>query len=292
MARPRGDDFVALIPARRASTRLPDKPLADLEGLPMVVRVAQQARQSGAQRVAVATEDEQIAAVVRSHGFEAVITAAAHVSGTDRLAEAARILDLDPATIVVNVQGDEPLMPPQVIADVARLLQGRADCEMATVAHPLQDTATFFDPNVVKVVLDHAHRALLFSRAPVPWPRDAFAAPLFAPVAAPIADLPALPALPALPEALPDGLPALRHVGLYAYRAGFLQRFPQLTHPAIERHESLEQLRALWHGARIAVLVLAQPLPPGVDTPADLARVREWLRQPPATAARSRSTAH
>jgi 3-deoxy-manno-octulosonate cytidylyltransferase (CMP-KDO synthetase) len=271
MAQSAGATFVALIPARRASTRLPDKPLADLEGLPMIVRVAGQALKSGAQRVAVATDDAQIAAVVRAYGFEAVLTAVAHASGTDRLAEAARTLGLDPAAIVVNVQGDEPLMPPPVIAAVAQLLQDRADCEMATVAHPLHDPATFFDSNVVKVVLDREGRALMFSRAPVPWSRDAFArngANRDAP-----------------PAALPQDLPALRHVGLYAYRAGFLQRFPTLAVPAIERHESLEQLRALWHGARIAVLVLAQPLPPGVDTPEDLDRVREWLRRPPAPAA-------
>jgi len=254
--------FVALVPARLASTRLPDKPLADLLGLPMVVRVARQAQAAGALRVAVATDDERVAATVRSRGIEVVLTDPAHRSGTDRLAEAARLLGLAEDALVVNVQGDEPLIPPAVVAGVAALLAERDDCQMATAAHALHDPTEFVDPNVVKVVLDGAQRALLFSRAPIPWSRDAFAAL----------------ARGAAPAALPDGLPVLRHVGLYAYRVGFLVRFPALPPAAIEQHESLEQLRALWHGARIAVLTLDAPLPPGVDTPADLERVRAWLR--------------
>jgi 3-deoxy-manno-octulosonate cytidylyltransferase (CMP-KDO synthetase) len=185
-----------------------------------------------------------------------VLTAAHHPTGTDRLAEAADLLGIADDTIVANVQGDEPLLPPEVVARVAALLAERPDCDIATAAHPLDDAAEFFDANVVKVVTDRSGRALLFSRAPIPWARDAFAAGR---------------------ERLPPGLPAWRHVGLYAYRAGFLRRFPTLARAPIEEQENLEQLRALWHGCGIAVLPLAQPLPPGVDTAEDLARVRALL---------------
>jgi 3-deoxy-manno-octulosonate cytidylyltransferase (CMP-KDO synthetase) len=245
--------FVAIVPARLASTRLPGKPLADLCGTPMVVRVAQRAAASGAQRVVVAADSDETIAACRAHGIEALRTAPDHPTGTDRLAEAAALLQLAPQTIVVNVQGDEPLIPPPVIAAVAALLDRRADCAIATAAHALHDAAEFFSPNVVKVVTDAEGRALLFSRAPIPWSRDAFASAR---------------------DALPGSLPALRHVGLYAYRAAFLQRYPRLPRAPIEEHESLEQLRALWHGERIAVLTLDAPLPPGVDTPEDLALVR------------------
>lgn len=248
--------FVAIVPARLASTRLPRKPLADLGGAPMVVRVAQRAVASGAARVVVAADAEETMAACRSHGVECLLTAPDHPTGTDRLAEAAAQLQLTPETIVVNVQGDEPLMPPAVIAEVANLLAQRPECAMATAAHALDDAAEFFSPHVVKVVTDHVGRALLFSRAPIPWSRDAFAADR---------------------GRLPAGLPALRHVGLYAYRVEFLQRFPRLPRAPIEEHESLEQLRALWHGERIAVLRLASPLPPGVDTAADLEHVRQLL---------------
>ena len=248
--------FTAIVPARLASTRLPRKPLADIHGLPMVVRVAQRARQSGAARVVVAADSDEIVAACERHGVEAVLTSTAHPTGTDRLAEAAARLGLAEQEIVVNVQGDEPLMPPATVAAVAALLRERADCGIATAAHALNDAAEFFSANVVKVVTDRFDRALLFSRAPIPWSRDAFAVSR---------------------DALPAGLPVLRHVGLYAYRAGFLQQYPRLERAPIEEHESLEQLRALWHGVGIAVLTLDAPLPPGVDTPADLELVRKLL---------------
>jgi 3-deoxy-manno-octulosonate cytidylyltransferase (CMP-KDO synthetase) len=248
--------FIAIVPARLGSTRLPRKPLADLGGLPMVVRVAQRAAASGAARVVVAADAEETVAACARHGVEALLTSPAHPTGTDRLAEAAALLRLPPETLVVNVQGDEPLIPPAVVAEVAALLARRSDCAMATAAHPLADAAEFFSPHVVKVVTDRHGRALLFSRAPIPWARDAFANDR---------------------NRLPAGLPALRHVGLYAYRAGFLARYPGLPRAPIEEQESLEQLRALWHGEGIAVLALQSPLPPGVDTPEDLAQVRGLL---------------
>lgn len=251
-------DFVALIPARLASTRLPDKPLADIGGQPMVVRVAEQARASGARRVAVATDSERIAQAVRRAGFEAILTRADHVSGTDRLAEAAAALGLGATEIVVNVQGDEPLIPPLLVAAVARCLAESSDCAMATAAHPIELEADFLNPNVVKVVTDAASRALYFSRAPIPFERDR-------PSGEPVTVSPALTAV---------GLP-LRHIGLYAYRVSVLARFPELPAAPIERLESLEQLRALWHGLRIAVHLTEHAPPPGVDTPTDLDRARK-----------------
>ena len=248
--------FVVIIPARLASTRLPRKPLADLAGEPMVVRVARRAAQSGATRVVVASDSDEVLASCRRFEVTAVLTRADHPTGTDRLAETADALRLADETIVVNVQGDEPLLPPAVVARVADLLAQRPDCALATAAHPLTDAAEFFNPNVVKVVTDASGRALLFSRAPIPWARDAFAVTR---------------------ERLPAELPAWRHVGLYAYRASFLRRFPTLPRVPIEEQENLEQLRALWHGYGIAVLPLAEPLPPGVDTPQDLEAVRALL---------------
>lgn len=256
--------FVAIIPARLASTRLPRKPLADLAGVPMVVRVARQAASSGATRVVVAADSDEIVAACRRFDIEAILTASAHPTGTDRLSEAVLALGLAPDTIVVNVQGDEPLIPPLVIAQVAALLASQRDCEIATAAHALHDAAEFFSTNLVKVVCDAQGRALYFSRAPIPWARDVF-------------DGLGEAAAAAKPAVLPDELGALRHVGLYAYRASFLARFPSLPPAPIEGLEKLEQLRALWHGVRIAVLRLDKPLPPGVDTPADLALVQEWL---------------
>jgi len=250
--------FCALIPARMASTRLPGKPLADIGGLPMVVHVARRAAASGADCVVVCADSARIVDACESHGVRALLTCGHHPTGTDRLAEACQLLALDPATIVVNVQGDEPLIPPSVIRQVAAALAADPGCELATVAHRLESAADFFDPNVVKVVADARGRALLFSRAPIPWSRDGFAA--FGP-GAPAKDLPA-------------HFPALRHVGLYAYRAAYLLRFPALERPAIEAQENLEQLRALYHGSAIAVLQLDAPLPPGVDTPQDLERAR------------------
>ena len=258
--------FTVLIPARFASTRLPGKPLADIAGKPMVVRVAENARKSGAARVVVATDDGRIADAARAHGVDACLTRSDHPTGTDRLAEAAIALGLDDDAIVVNVQGDEPLLAPALVARMAELLASRPDAAIATACHPLHDAAEAFNPNVVKVVLDRAGFALYFSRATIPWARDAFGT---------------LPA-GAVPDRLPDGLPIYRHYGLYAYRAGFLRRFPTLAPAPIERFEALEQLRALWHGERIVVEVTAGTPAPGVDTPEDLERVRVLYRTDPA----------
>ena len=245
--------FTVLIPARLASSRLPDKPLADIAGLPMVVRVAQAARRSGATRVVVAGDHPRIIDACRAHGTEAVLTRADHLSGSDRLAEACEQLGLDGDEVVVNVQGDEPLIAPAMVDACAVLLRERPDCVMATVAHAIDEVAEFTNPNVVKVVLDAAGHALYFSRAPIGWWRDGFAQGI---------------------HQLPTQPPPLRHVGLYAYRAGFLRRFPTLAVAPLETLESLEQLRVLWHGERIAVHVSPERPGPGVDTPDDLARVR------------------
>lgn len=256
--------FTVIIPARYASTRLPGKPLLDIGGKPMVVRVAERARDSGAERVLIATDDARIEAAVRQHGIEVVMTRADHPTGTDRLAEAAAQLGLASEAIVVNVQGDEPLLDAGVIRGVALALRDAPDAAIATACHPLADAAEFFSPNVVKVVCDQRGSALYFSRAPIPFARAAFS------------QLPA--ALPALPK-LPEGLPAYRHIGLYAYRAGFLARYPTLAQTPLERFEALEQLRALGHGYRIIVEVLPGPLPPGVDTEEDLIKVRALFEQ-------------
>jgi 3-deoxy-manno-octulosonate cytidylyltransferase (CMP-KDO synthetase) len=245
--------FTVLIPARLASSRLPDKPLADIAGLPMVVRVALAAARSGASRVVVAADAQAIVDACLAHGTEALLTRSDHPSGSDRLAEACEQLGLDGDDLVVNVQGDEPLIAPAMIDACAALLRARPDCVMATVAHAIDDVAEFSNPNVVKVVLDAASRALYFSRAPIAWWRDGFAHGI---------------------HHLPSTPPALRHVGLYAYRAGFLRRFPTLSVAPLETLESLEQLRVLWHGERIAVHVSTERPGPGVDTPDDLARVR------------------
>jgi 3-deoxy-manno-octulosonate cytidylyltransferase (CMP-KDO synthetase) len=244
--------FTVLIPARMASTRLPDKPLADIAGKPMVVRVAERAAASGALRVVVAADDARIARACANFGIEAVMTRSDHASGSDRLAEACTLLGLDGDDAVVNVQGDEPLIAPALVRRCAELLAERPDCVMSTAAHPLADVAEYLNPNVVKVVLDAAGRALYFSRAPLPWWRDGHAAGV---------------------HALPVPAP-LRHLGLYGYRAGFLRRFPGLPPAALEQCEALEQLRVLWHGERIAVHVAPHGPGPGVDTPEDLARVR------------------
>lgn len=268
-----GAFFVALIPARLASSRLPDKPLADIGGQPMVVRVAEQAARSGARRVAVATDSERIAEAVRRAGFEAVMTRPDHLSGTDRLAEAARRLDLADDQIVVNVQGDEPLAPPSLIRAVAQKLKDSPGCAMATAAHPILDLQDFVSPHVVKVITDRSGRALYFSRAPIPFERDARAPTAGA------GDRSGTP--PAVSPALAAaGLP-LRHIGLYAYRVGFLKHFPELAPAPIETIESLEQLRVLWHGESIAVHLSQEAPPAGVDTPEDLDRVRRlWGDRP------------
>jgi 3-deoxy-manno-octulosonate cytidylyltransferase (CMP-KDO synthetase) len=246
--------FTVLIPARLASTRLPDKPIADIAGKPMVVRVAERARESGASQVVVATDSERVAQACAPHGVEVVMTRADHPSGSDRLAEACEKLGLGGDDAVVNVQGDEPLIDPSLIDAVARLLDERREASMSTAAHAIDDLEEFRNPNVVKVVLDAAGLAMYFSRATIPWWRDAFAQG--------VASLPASP-------------PPLRHIGIYGYRAGFLRAFPRMAPAPVEGCEALEQLRALWHGHRIAVHVTELAPGPGVDTPQDLARVRK-----------------
>lgn len=249
-------EFTVLIPARMASSRLPDKPLADIGGLPMVVRVAQRAQQSQARQVVVAADDERIVQACRAHGIQAVLTRQDHLSGSDRLAQACELLGLTAEALVVNVQGDEPLIPPTLIDDVARLLSQRPEASMSTAAHAVGSLEEFTNPNVVKVVMDGQQMALYFSRAPLPWWRDGQSSGTF--------------------KALPNP-PPLRHIGIYGYRAGFLSLFPTLPPSPLETMESLEQLRALWHGHRIAVHVTPQSPGPGVDTPEDLLRVRQLL---------------
>ena len=251
--------FTVLIPARMASSRLPDKPLADLAGIPMVVRVAQRAKDASASRVVVATDDERVLAVCQSHGVEAIMTRSDHLSGSDRLAEACEILKLKDQEIVVNVQGDEPLIAPESIDAVAQLLATRDDCSMSTLAHEIDNLEEFSSPHVVKVVLDARNTALYFSRAPIAWWRDGFSSGI---------------------SKLANPAP-LRHVGLYAYRVQFLRVFPQLSPAPLEMLESLEQLRALWHGHRIAVHVSEHAPGPGIDTPEDLARVRRFFEGKP-----------
>ena len=245
--------FTVLIPARLASTRLPRKVLADLGGLPMVVRVARRAAQSKASRVVVAADDTEIVAACAAHGVASVLTSPHHPSGSDRLAEACEALALGDEEIVVNVQGDEPLIEPELIDACAALLAERPDCVMSTAAHAIESRADFENPNIVKVVLDAAGRALYFSRATIPWPRDG--------------------------AAFDDGQArrggfALRHVGLYAYRVRFLRRFPLMSQSPLEEIERLEQLRVLWHGERIAVHVSDSKPAIGIDTAEDLARAQ------------------
>jgi 3-deoxy-manno-octulosonate cytidylyltransferase (CMP-KDO synthetase) len=265
--------FVALIPARSASTRLPGKPLADIAGRPMVVHVADRAAASGASRVLVATDSAEIAQAVRSHGYEALLTRADHPTGTDRIAEACALLGLADDQIVVNVQGDEPLISPALIAAVAARLAADPAAAIATAAHPITDADEFFNPNVVKVVCAANGHALYFSRAPMPWARDALAHLGLA-----------HSGLAQGQRIVAPGLPALRHIGLYAYRTAFLHRFPTLPQGTLERFESLEQLRALEHGHAITVHITEHAPAPGVDTPEDLARVRAWLTQDNAAA--------
>jgi len=244
--------FRVVIPARYASSRLPGKPLADIGGRPMVLRVLDQALRAGAETVIVATDDARVQQAVEAAGHAAVLTSPAHQSGTERLVEVVETLGWPDDTLVVNVQGDEPLIDPALIREAARQLVLHEDAVMATLAHAIHDPADFVNPNVVKVVTDQAGYALYFSRAPIPWPRDAFAAG----------------------EAMPHELGALRHIGLYAYRAGFLRTYASLAPSPLERHEMLEQLRVLWHGHRISLGLVAGAPAPGVDTAEDLERVR------------------
>ncbi len=245
--------FRVVIPARYDSTRLPGKPLLDLGGKPMVVRVAERALQSSARSVYIATDHEGVRAAAEQHGFAALMTRGDHASGTDRLAEVAGLLNCADDEILVNLQGDEPLIEPSLIDLVAGELDADRDAAVSTAAHPLRDAADLFDPNVVKVVCDARGRALYFSRAPIPFARDAFATSS--------ADL-------------PDGLGAQRHIGIYAYRAGFLREYARLAPCALERFEALEQLRMLWHGFRIRVAQAAAAPESGIDTPEDFERVR------------------
>ena len=239
--------FQVIIPARYASTRFPGKPLVDLAGKPMVVRVCERAKKSGAAAVHVATDDERIAQAVRAHGHSVVMTRADHPSGTDRLAEAAKLLKLRAQQIVVNVQGDEPLIEPALIRDVAELLGKRREAAMTTACHAIHDESSAKNPNVVKVVLDAEGYALYFSRSQIPFPRE-------------------------------SGATRYRHAGIYAYRVSFLKQYAALEPAPLERAEALEQLRALWHGHRIAVVVSETDIPPGVDTPQDLQVVLSRMR--------------
>ena len=248
--------FNVVVPARHASTRLPGKPLLDIAGTPMVVHVARRARASGAAEVIVATDHYVIADTVRRHGFDVELTASEHPSGTDRIAEVVRKRGWPDSQIVLNVQGDEPLIEPRLISALARTLAESADAAIATVCTGLDNIDDFTDPNIVKVVLDKHGYALYFSRACIPYPRDAFRATT---------------------RAFPPDLPAYRHIGLYAFRCRFLHAYSELAPAAIERHEALEQLRALWHGFRIAVTVCEEAPIAGIDTEADLERVRRHI---------------
>ena len=250
--------FRVVVPARYASTRLPGKPLADLGGRPMVVRVVEAALRSGADDVVVATDDPRVFAAVEAAGHPVLMTSPDHPSGTDRIAEVATRMGWADDTIVVNVQGDEPLIDPTLIRNVADALSRDEGAAIATAAHPFDDADTFFDPNAVKVVTAASGRALYFSRAPIPWHRDGLAASR---------------------TSLPADFVCRRHIGLYAYRVHFLHRFASLAPAPIEQWESLEQLRALWHGFAIQVVDCEQAPLPGVDTPADLERVRALMAQ-------------
>ena len=266
--------FDVIIPARFASSRLPGKPLADIAGRPMVVHVAERARASGARHVWVATDDQRVAEAVALAGFEAVMTRADHPSGTDRLAEVVGRKQLSAQDIVVNVQGDEPLIAPSLIRDVAAMLAGDAEAAMATACHRLHALHDLFNPNVVKVVCDARGRARYFSRAPIPFARDAWG-PLLAGLLSGSVDTAALQRLQS--SSLPEQIPCFRHIGIYAYRVAFLHRYASLSPSPLEEIEALEQLRALWHGHEIAVSVCDEAPAPGVDTPEDLQRVRQWL---------------
>jgi len=249
-------EFYVVIPARYASTRLPGKPLVDIAGKPMVIWVAERAQHSGAKQVIIASDDVRIVEAANKYGHQALMTRVDHVSGTDRIAEVALQQDWPDDAIVVNVQGDEPLIEAKLIIEVAAKLANSRDAVMATACHAIHSTADFLNPNIVKVVLDAQGYALYFSRAPIPYPRDAFAAG----------------------EALPAELPALRHIGIYAYRARFLKEYAGIQPAAIEQYESLEQLRVLHHGYKIAVAISANAPAAGVDTEADLDYVRSLMR--------------
>lgn len=248
--------FKVVIPARYASSRLPAKPLLDIAGKPMVVHVVERALESGAEQVVVATDHEEIVAVVQDYGYQVVMTSENHASGTDRIAEVALKMAWPEETIVVNVQGDEPLISPELIQEVASNLAQHQAAAIATACHPIHDKASMLNPNIVKVVMDIHGHALYFSRAPIPYARDAFAAD----------------------EDAPADMPVYRHIGIYAYRVSFLKAYSGLEPAAIEKFESLEQLRALWHGYRISVAITANAPAAGVDTKADLEYVRSLFK--------------
>ncbi|HEX7813182.1 MAG TPA: 3-deoxy-manno-octulosonate cytidylyltransferase [Burkholderiales bacterium] len=251
--------FVVVIPARYASSRLPGKPLADIAGKPMVVHVADRARESGAEEVIIATDDGRIIEAAARHGHAALMTRADHASGTDRIAEVALARGWSDDRVVVNVQGDEPRIPAGLIRSVAQQLTAHRDAAIATACHPIHDAREMFDTNAVKVVMDRDGYALYFSRAPIPYARDAFKADQ---------------------SSLPAGLPAYRHLGLYAYRCSFLKAYAGVPPAAIEQFEALEQLRALAHGYRISVAITEDAPEPGVDTAQDLERTRRAFSRP------------
>jgi len=247
--------MIVVIPARFSSTRLPGKPLLDLAGKPMIERVYECARASGAKRVIVATDHSRIRSIVQGFGGEVCMTAAHHQSGTDRIAEVISVLALDPEEIVVNLQGDEPLMPATLISQVADTLRTHPQAAMSTACHAIHDRRSLMDPNIVKLVTDCNGFALYFSRAPIPWAREEMS------------------------RAGDFSVNAVRHIGIYAYRAGFVSRYAAWPPCPLERIEALEQLRVLWNGERIAVHTTPEAPPGGIDTPEDLERVRAILRQ-------------
>jgi 3-deoxy-manno-octulosonate cytidylyltransferase (CMP-KDO synthetase) len=251
--------FYVVIPARYASTRLPAKPLRDIAGKPMIQHVYERACKSDARAVIVATDDARIEEAVKAFGGQVCMTSPRHNSGTDRLQEVAHLLDLQPNDIVVNVQGDEPLIPAAVINQVANNLAAMPDASVATLSEPIHSLEDFRNPNIVKVVADHQGRALYFSRAPIPWPRDYFAT----------ADV----------QNLPEYFPCQRHIGIYAYRVALLNRFIGWPQAPLEQIESLEQLRVLWNGDVIHVAEACAAVPGGVDTEADLLRVKQLLEK-------------
>ena len=260
--------FKVVIPARYASTRLPAKPLQDIGGLPMVVRVAQQCAKSGAEQIVVATDHADILKATQDHGFEAVMTRIDHVSGTDRIAEVAQKFTWADDVIVVNVQGDEPLIDPSLIAAVANNLRENPTAVMSSACHAIHDYAAFINPNVVKVVLDINGHALYFSRAPIPYPRDTFAASHDIRLTNEPADA---------PVALPKDASIYRHIGVYAYRVGFLKSYANLQASVIEQVESLEQLRVLYHGYKISMFITPDAPATGVDTQQDLDLIRKLV---------------
>ncbi|WP_225721746.1 3-deoxy-manno-octulosonate cytidylyltransferase [Candidatus Vallotiella sp. (ex Adelges kitamiensis)] len=262
--------FIVIVPARLASTRLPQKPLAELARKPMVVHVAERALASGASRVLIATDAEVVIHACRAHGIEALLTRTDHLTGTDRLAEVVEACRFPDDTLIVNVQGDEPLIEPHLIASVAAHLAAHQDCAIATAAHPIVELAEVFNPNIVKVVLDARGIALYFSRAPIPWSHDVYRQRWNS-------ESNTSPEINSTRSLALNTTVIYRHIGLYAYRANFLRGYPKLTQAPIEITEALEQLRAIWHGERIAVLITSQASAPGVDTPADLERVRAML---------------